>query len=102
YRLELHPPRDWIDELLGEGDRLRLSELHLKADDPEAKAAALAEVLDFEPLGPDVEIGETLVRFVPGGPQARPELHAELLLSDWAKPGIRSSRRPCPRVSHDA
>src|SRR2546421_10226138 len=80
YRLELHPPRDWIDELLEEGDRLRLSELHLKSDDPEAKAAALAEVLDCEPLGADVEIGETLVRFVPGGPQGRPELHAELFV----------------------
>src|SRR5438876_7546879 len=68
YRLELHPPRDWIDELLSGSDRLRLSELHLKADNPEAKAAALAEVLDCEPLGPDVEIGETLVRFGPGGP----------------------------------
>jgi catechol 2,3-dioxygenase-like lactoylglutathione lyase family enzyme len=80
YRLELHPPRDWIDELLSGSDRLRLSELHLKADNPEAKAAALAEVLDCEPLGPDVEIGETLVRFVPGGPQGRPELHAELFI----------------------
>src|SRR5438046_1448596 len=68
FRLELHPPRDWLDELLAGSDRLRLSELHLKADNPEAKAAALAEVLDCEPLGPDVEIGETLVRFVPGGP----------------------------------
>ena len=25
YRLELHPPRDWIDDLLEGGDRLRLS-----------------------------------------------------------------------------
>jgi catechol 2,3-dioxygenase-like lactoylglutathione lyase family enzyme len=80
YRLELHPPRDWIDELLEQGDRLRLSELHLKADDPEAKATALAEVLDLAQIGPDVEVGETLVRFVPGGPQGRPELHAELFL----------------------
>jgi len=80
YRLELHPPRDWIDELLDEGHRLRLSELHLKADDPEAKAAALAEVLDCERLAADVEVGETLVRFVPGGPQGRPELHAELFV----------------------
>ena len=61
-------------------DRLRLSELHLKADDPEAKAAALAEVLDCERIGADVEVGETLVRFVPGGPQGRPELHAELFV----------------------
>src|SRR3954451_19466592 len=80
YRLELHPPRDWIDDLLEGGDRLRLSELHLKADDPEAKASALAEVLECSQLGADVEIGETLVRFVPGGPQGRPELHAELFI----------------------
>jgi hypothetical protein len=80
YRLELHPPRDWIDELLGQGDRLRLSELHLKADDPAAKAEALADVLDCERIGADVEIGDTLVRFVPGGPQGRPQLHAELFL----------------------
>ena len=80
YRLELHPPRDWIDELLGQGDRLRLSELHLKADDPEAKAEALADVLDCERIGADVEVGDTLVRFVPGGPQGRPQLHAELFL----------------------
>jgi catechol 2,3-dioxygenase-like lactoylglutathione lyase family enzyme len=80
YRLELHPPRDWIDELLEESHRLRLSELHLKADDPEAKAAALSEVLECERIGADVEVGDTLVRFVPGGPQGRPELHAELFL----------------------
>ena len=28
----------------------------------------------------DIEIGDTLVRFVPGGPQGRPELHAELFV----------------------
>src|SRR2546430_4060686 len=48
YRLELHPPRDWIDDLLEHRDRLLLSELHLRADDPDAKADALAEVLDCE------------------------------------------------------
>src|SRR3954452_25335973 len=80
YRLELHPPRDWIDDLLEQGDRLRLSELHLKADDPEAKAEAIAHVLHCERIGSDVEIGETLVRFVPGGPQGRPQLHAELFV----------------------
>jgi hypothetical protein len=80
YRLELHPPRDWIDELLDQEDRLALSELHLKADDPEAKAEALAQVLECERLGADVEIGDTLVRFVPGWPQGRPQLHAELFL----------------------
>jgi catechol 2,3-dioxygenase-like lactoylglutathione lyase family enzyme len=80
YRLELHPPRDWIDDLLGQADRLRLSELHLKSDDPEGKADALAQLLDCERIGADVEIGETLVRFTPGGPQGRPELEAEMFV----------------------
>ena len=80
FRLELHPPRDWIDELLAQADRLRLSELHLKADDPEAKARALEAILGAERIGNDVEVGETLLRFVPGGPQGRPELYGELFL----------------------
>jgi len=80
YRLELHPPRDWIDELLGQTERLRLAELHLKADDPEAKARGLAELLDCERIGADVEVGDTLVRFTPGGPQGRPELEAEMFV----------------------
>jgi hypothetical protein len=78
YRLELHPPRDWIDELLSQSDRLRLSELHLRSDDPEAKAGALAQVLDCERIDSEVEVGDTLVRFTPGGPQGRPELEAEM------------------------
>jgi hypothetical protein len=80
YRLELHPPRDWIDELLGAADRLALSELHLKTDDPKGKADALAHILDCERIGADVEVGETLVRFTPGGPQGRPELEAEMFV----------------------
>ena len=48
YRLELHPPREWIDELLAQGGELELSELHLKADDPSGKAKALAEILDAD------------------------------------------------------
>jgi hypothetical protein len=80
YRLELHPPRDWIDELLGQSDRLSLSELHLKSDDPEGKAQTLAQVLGCERIGAEVEIGETLVRFTPDGPQGRPELEAEMFV----------------------
>ena len=80
YRLELHPPREWIDELLAQGDELRLSELHLKADDPVAKAKALAAILDLERDGSDVEVGDTVVRFVRGGPQGRPELFGELFI----------------------
>jgi hypothetical protein len=80
YRLELHPPRDWIDDLIGSDDVLRLAELQLRADDPEAKADALADLLDLPTDDGRVEIGETIVRFLPGGPQGRPELHAELFV----------------------
>jgi hypothetical protein len=80
YRLELHPPREWIEELLAQGDELRLSELHLKADDPSDKAKALAQVLDAECDGSSVEVGGAVVRFVRGGPQGRPELFGELFV----------------------
>ena len=80
YRLELHPPRDWIEELLEQTEELHLAELHLLADDPEAKARALADLLDLDTRRDSVEIGETAVRFLPGGPAGRPELHAELFL----------------------
>jgi hypothetical protein len=80
YRLEIHPPREWIDELLTEQDELRLSELHLKAEDPAAKAKALAQILDAERRGNDVTVGDAVVRFVRGGPQGRPELFGELFV----------------------
>ena len=80
YRLELHPPRNWIDELLAGDDVLRLAELQLRADDPQAKAAALGELLDLPARDASVEIGDTVVRFVGGGPQGRPELFAELFV----------------------
>jgi hypothetical protein len=80
YRLEIHPPRDWIDELLEQEDELRLTELHLRAEDPKAKAQALAEILHAERRENEVVVGETVVRFVRGGPQGRPELFGELFL----------------------
>lgn len=80
YRLELHPPREWIDDLLEQSDDLRLAELHLRADDPEAKARALSEILDVPRDGNDVEVGETVISFVGGGPQGRPELYGELFV----------------------
>jgi hypothetical protein len=78
YRLEVHPPREWLDELLDTSSDLTLSELQLRCDDPGQKAAALAELLETELRGSDVRIGETLVRFLPGGPPGRPQLHGEL------------------------
>jgi hypothetical protein len=79
YRLEVHPPREWLDDLLASSDELVLSELHLLTDDPAAKAQVLAELLDAERDGESVRVGDSLVRFLPGGPQGRPQLHAELL-----------------------
>ncbi len=80
YRLEVHPPRDWLDVLLGSTGDLMLGELHLLADEPEAKAVVLAELLATERDGTSVQVGESVVRFLPGGPQGRPQLQAELLV----------------------
>jgi hypothetical protein len=80
YRLELHPPRDWLDDLLEHQKELKLAELELRADDPQLKAAALGELLAAPYTESTVEVGDTVVRFVEGGPQGRPQLHAELFV----------------------
>jgi catechol 2,3-dioxygenase-like lactoylglutathione lyase family enzyme len=80
YRIELHPPRDWLDDLLAAESELKLAELQLRADDPELKAAALGELLEAPYTKDTVTVGNTLVRFVPDGPQGRPQLHAELFV----------------------
>jgi hypothetical protein len=80
FRLEVHPPREWLEELLAAEQLFRLGELHLVADDPEQKAGALAEVLGLTPDGTSVALGDATVRFRGGGPQGRPQLEAELFL----------------------
>ena len=80
YRIEVHPPRDWIDEAIEQAHELRVGEVHLRADDPDAKASVLAAVLDAERENGSVWVGSTLVRFLPGGPDGRPELEAEVLV----------------------
>lgn len=80
YRLELHPPRDWLDEFLAARSELQLAELHLRSDDPELKAAALGELLGVPYAQDTVNVGETVVRFTPKGPQGRPQLDAELFV----------------------
>jgi hypothetical protein len=77
YRLEVHPPRDWIEELLEDADELELAELQLRADEPAAKAQALADLLDLDTDANSVEVGGALVTFLPGGPEGRPELYGE-------------------------
>ena len=80
YRVELHPPRDWLEELLSEAEVLSIGELQLRADDPFRKTEALADLLELPHRGSTLEVGETIVRFVDGGPVGRPELHAELFV----------------------
>jgi catechol 2,3-dioxygenase-like lactoylglutathione lyase family enzyme len=77
YRLEVHPPREWIEEILEEGSELRIGELQLKADEPETKAGVLADILGLAMQDATVEVGGTVVRFLPGGPEGRPELYGE-------------------------
>jgi hypothetical protein len=77
YRLEVHPPREWIDEILEERGELQVAELQLKADEPQTKAGVLADILGLEMEGNAVAVGDTVVRFLPGGPEGRPELYAE-------------------------
>jgi len=78
YRIEVHPQRDWIDELLAAADELRLTELQLRADDPGAKAGALAELLELDTADGRVWVGDACLRFLPDGPRGRPELYGEV------------------------
>jgi len=78
YRVEIHPPRDWIDDLLEARDRLRIAGLRLQSEDPDAQASALAELLDAVMDDTSVQIGDAFVRFVDGGPPGRPQLEGEL------------------------
>jgi hypothetical protein len=77
YRIEVHPPREWIDDLLSEREELKLTELQLRADEPEAKAGALADILGAELEENSVLVGDSVVTFLAGGPEGRPELYGE-------------------------
>jgi len=44
------------------------------------KASALGELLQAPYTEDSVTVGDTLVHFVPEGPQGRPQLHAELFI----------------------
>jgi catechol 2,3-dioxygenase-like lactoylglutathione lyase family enzyme len=78
YRLEIHPPRDWIEELLADAAELRLAELQLKSEDPQAQARALAEILDLTAANGHVGVADAVITFLPDGPTGRPELYGEL------------------------
>jgi catechol 2,3-dioxygenase-like lactoylglutathione lyase family enzyme len=77
YRLEIHPPRDWLEELVDARDELWVAELQLRSDEPPVQAEAMAAILGLPHADGQVWIGDTLVTFVPGGPDGRPELLGE-------------------------
>src|SRR6201995_5213689 len=64
YRLEVPPPREWIEDLLAPETDMRPAELQLRADDPATKAGALADILGLELDDNTVDVGGTRVRFV--------------------------------------
>ena len=78
YRVEIHPPREWIEDLLGESETMRLAGLRLKAENPAAQASALAQLLDSFVDDNNVHVGDAFVGFVEGGPPGRPQLDGEL------------------------
>ena len=78
YRLEVHPPRDWIEDMLGKAPEFRLAELRLRADSPPAKAHALAELLGLDEEDGTVAVGDSVVAFLEDGPEGRPVLDGEL------------------------
>src|SRR2546421_669271 len=69
YRLELHPPREWLDELLANSSELQLAELHLRTGDPTGKAAALAHPPHPPAAEAGVAIGDTSGRLGREGAQ---------------------------------
>jgi catechol 2,3-dioxygenase-like lactoylglutathione lyase family enzyme len=78
YRVEIHPPRDWIDELLAESETMRLAGLRLKGQRPTDQAMALGLLLDVAVKNDGLVVGEAEIQFVPDGPPGRPQLDGEL------------------------
>jgi catechol 2,3-dioxygenase-like lactoylglutathione lyase family enzyme len=78
YRVEIHPPRDWIEELLAESETMRLAGLRLKGQRPTDQAMALGQLLDVAVKNDRLVVGEAEIQFVPDGPPGRPQLDGEL------------------------
>ena len=80
YRLEVHPPREWLDELLGVDRRARAQRAAPARGRPRGQGGRRSPSCSrLERDGTSVHVGDSVVRFLPGGPQGRPQLHAELL-----------------------
>jgi catechol 2,3-dioxygenase-like lactoylglutathione lyase family enzyme len=78
YRVEIHPPRDWIEELLAESETMRLAGLRLKGQRPTDQAMALGQLLDVAVKNDRLVVGDAEIQFVPDGPPGRPQLDGEL------------------------
>jgi catechol 2,3-dioxygenase-like lactoylglutathione lyase family enzyme len=78
YRVEIHPPRDWIEELLAESETMRLAGLRLKGQRPADQAMALGQLLDVAVKNDRLVVGDAEIQFVPDGPPGRPQLDGEL------------------------
>ena len=78
YRLEVHPPREWIDELLDEQGRAAASpSCSCAPTSPRRRRARSPTSSASRRTDNAVEVGGTVVRFVAGRPGGRPELYGE-------------------------
>ena len=96
YRLEVHPPREWLDELLESQRRAaadRAPAAGGRAGGEGARCSRSCSTTELD--GTSVMVGDSVVSFIPGGPQGRPQLHGELVYPA-SEPGLRTDlvRRP--------
>src|SRR5207247_1487 len=93
YRLEVHPPRDWLDDLLAQKETLQIGELQLRSSDPTGQAAALGRLLDLPDVGGIGGVGEATVTFVPDGPAGPAAARGGVDRRDGLR-GLRGTARP--------
>ena len=80
YRLELHPPRDWLEDLIAESDTMRLGGAAAARGRAGGEGAGPRGAPRPRPRGRGGAGRRVRGAFVPGGPQGRPELFAEQFL----------------------
>ena len=81
YRLELHPPRDWIDELLGQSDELQPLRAPPEGGRPRGEGARARRAPRLRARsGPTSRSARRSSASRRGGPQGRPELEAEMFV----------------------
>ena len=97
YRLEVHPPREWIEDALAEAEELRLAELHLRARRSRGEGGRARRDPRLRPRRCKRVVGDTLVRFLPG--RARGPARARRRGARLTSYERRASRWPRPRRS---